>query len=178
MPDPTPTAYTLRGTLAFVESEAFARFDDDVGLDRSGDHCVSQTTHGYTDSEPGMQVVVKNESDRILGPGVTVGCEVVGGIYDSEQDACVWTFTVEGIGEAEFSTVEAGPSRGPTYPLAEMEAQELDGRANDRSVTYAERDGIWHVSRDGVTLCGVQAGQSVELDAKPRPLRWRCRGAR
>lgn len=123
-PEPTPKARDLTGTLTLTATEAFARFNDDSELDERGKHCVPQTTHGYTDIESGMQIVVKDETGAILATGRTTGGEIGGGVYEAERAACVWTFTVEGVGEADFYTIEAGRRGGPTYSLAEMEAMD------------------------------------------------------
>lgn len=121
--EPTPELATLIGTLALTDSDAFARFKNDGELSPSGRNCVSQSTHGYTDIESGLQIVVKDDTGRILGTGTAEGGEL-GGLYDGEQDACVWTFTVDGIAESAFYTIEAGRRGGPTYSHSEMEAMD------------------------------------------------------
>jgi hypothetical protein len=36
---------------------------------------------------------------------------------------------------------------------------------------YAERDGIWHIVRDGEALCGAETGERVDLGGvETRPL--------
>ncbi len=125
--EPTPALNTLTGTLALTDSEAFARFDDEAELAARGEWCASQSTHGYTDIAVGTQIVVKDETGSILGTGTAIGGEVTGGgVYDSERDACVWTFSVDDLTDAEFYTVEAGRRGGPTYSRADLEAMDWD----------------------------------------------------
>ena len=45
-------------------------------------------------------------------------------LVTKSRDACVWTFMVANLAEAEFYTVEAGRRGGPTYSRAEMEAMD------------------------------------------------------
>lgn len=124
-PEPTPALATLSGSLTLTDSEAFARFDDDAELAARGEWCASQSTHGYTDIKVGTQIVVKDETGGILGTGSAIGGEVRGGgTYDSERDACVWTFTVAGLEDAEFYTVEAGRRGGPTYSRTDLETMD------------------------------------------------------
>jgi len=107
-PTPTPSAHTITGTFTLRQDEV---------IDRSHDDCRGRG--GYDDVAPGLGVTVKNETGVIIGTGALVGTGRVA--YGATK--CEYTFTVAGLPEANFYSIEVGRRGELTYSRAEIEAK-------------------------------------------------------
>ena len=102
---------------------ASVRLDDNSEADESGIHCLSRA---FPDIQPGMEVIVQDDAGRVLGAGETVGGEVGIGRYDEQRQACVWTFKIDDVGDADIYRIEVGERRSPAYSRADLEAMGWD----------------------------------------------------
>lgn len=91
----------------------------DVGSLSASDGSSCYTSGGYTDIRAGGQVVVVNESGTTLATS-TLGSGRYSGLY------CVFSFSVEDVGDATFYQVTTGNSNrgGPQYSVAQLAAQD------------------------------------------------------
>tara|TARA_B100000073_G_C23274814_1_gene387983 strand:- start:60 stop:464 length:405 start_codon:yes stop_codon:yes gene_type:complete len=105
---PLPSKKTISGTFKLIDSD----------ISRSGRMCSG--TGGYSDIQPGLKVIVKNERSKIIGVS-----ELEFDIYKGEHSSvvCEFPFTVENIPKAKFYTIEVGRRGSLTYPYEDLEEQ-------------------------------------------------------
>ena len=88
------------------------------GLTRSGASCAG--TGGYEDFQAGTPVTVKNEAGTIIASGA-LGSGVSDPVYPTV--ACNFAFTVKGVPQAKFYSVEVSHRGAITYSAADLAAK-------------------------------------------------------
>lgn len=100
---PTATLYTLTGSMKLATASI-----EGSNLDCHG-------TGGFDDMTGGVEVVVRDQANTILATG-----RLGPGKKNTPGTSCTFPFTVSGIPEAPFYSVEVGRRGALTYSFADM----------------------------------------------------------
>jgi hypothetical protein len=103
----TQQTYVIGGTFTLVGTAG-----EDY-LEAEGAGCFGYG--GYDDVEAGLQVVVSNEANTVIGNGTLSSGEVTG-------DGCKFTFQVQSVPVAKFYNIEVGRRGKLSYSFDEMRA--------------------------------------------------------
>lgn len=113
-PSPTPAARTIAGTFTLAQKDRVVRYSNAVECNGTG---------GYDDIKPGVGVTVKDDKGAIVGLGALASVPVPSADppYVNER-RCVYSFSIDGVADAPFYSVEVGHRGAVTYSRADLAA--------------------------------------------------------
>jgi Uncharacterised protein family UPF0547 len=100
--------HTLTGTLAIPPADASQNLDwlvhvtDSTGAVRPGAPCT--TKGAYSDIDVGTGVMVRDDTDKVVGSASLTS----GTLAFDKAPECIFRFTVDGVSDAKFYTIEVG----------------------------------------------------------------------
>lgn len=111
-PAASPVLRTITGTFVLAADKPIIR--------EAGD---CQGTGGYDDIGAGVQVTVRDEGDKIIGTGRLAAVPPTSNTPAEVHRTCRYSFTVAGLPDTTFYSVEVSRRGAVTYSRAELEGR-------------------------------------------------------